>query len=218
MSSCLIIGGNGGLGRQLIPMLTTNRWPEPRYDVIAPDSKELDITDLNAVTDFFDKNSFDLVINMSCCNIDGFVHKLNQENFLKQIDVNIVGNVNLVSTALKHMRNTSGGNIILFSSILSDKAVAGTSMYSGCKGFIDSFVRTAAIENFNKNVYINSIQLGYFDGGLTDRIPDDIRTQIEKSIPAGRLGNVWEIYNTIEYIVKTPYVSGSTIQINGGLL
>ena len=216
MSSCLIIGGNGGLGRQLIPIL------KPKYNIVAPGSKELDITDLNAVTDFFDKNSFDLVINMSCCNIDGFVHKLNQKNFLKQIDVNIVGNVNLVSTALKHMRNrkwdTSGGNIILFSSILSDKAVAGTSMYSGCKGFIDSFVRTAAIENFNKNIYINSIQLGYFDGGLTDRIPDDILTQIEKSIPAGRLGNVWEIYNTIEYIVKTPYVSGSTIQVNGGLL
>ena len=216
MSSCLIIGGNGGLGRQLIPIL------KPKYNIVAPGSKELDITDLNAVTNFFDKNSFDLVINMSCCNIDGFVHKLNQENFLKQIDVNIVGNVNLVSTALKHMRNrkwdTSGGNIILFSSILSDKAVAGTSMYSGCKGFIDSFVRTAAIENFNKNIYINSIQLGYFDGGLTDRIPDDILTQIEKSIPAGRLGNVWEIYNTIEYIVKTPYVSGSTIQVNGGLL
>jgi|TARA_R100000388_G_scaffold6589_1_gene6356 NAD(P)-dependent dehydrogenase (short-subunit alcohol dehydrogenase family) len=216
VSSCLIIGGNGGLGRQLIPIL------KPKYNIVAPGSKELDITDLNAVTDFFDKNSFDLVINMSCCNIDGFVHKLNQENFLKQIDVNIVGNVNLVSTALKHMRNrkwdTSGGNIILFSSILSDKAVAGTSMYSGCKGFIDSFVRTAAIENFNKNIYINSIQLGYFDGGLTDRIPDDILTQIEKSIPAGRLGNVWEIYNTIEYIVKTPYVSGSTIQVNGGLL
>ena len=216
MSSCLIIGGNGGLGRQLIPIL------KPKYNIVAPGSKELDITDLNAVTDFFDKNSFDLVINMSCCNIDGFVHKLNQENFLKQIDVNIVGNVNLVSTALKYMRNrkwnTSGGNIILFSSILSDKAVAGTSMYSGCKGFIDSFVRTAAIENFNKNIYINSIQLGYFDGGLTDRIPDDILTQIEKSIPAGRLGNVWEIYNTIEYIVKTPYVSGSTIQVNGGLL
>ena len=216
MSSCLIIGGNGGLGRQLIPIL------KPKYNIVAPGSKELDITDLNAVTNFFDKNSFDLVINMSCCNIDAFVHKLNQENFLKQIDVNIVGNVNLVSTALKHMRNrkwnTSGGNIILFSSILSDKAVAGTSMYSGCKGFIDSFVRTAAIENFNKNIYINSIQLGYFDGGLTDRIPDDILTQIEKSIPAGRLGNVWEIYNTIEYIVKTPYVSGSTIQVNGGLL
>ena len=216
MSSCLIIGGNGGLGRQLIPIL------KPKYNIVAPGSKELDITDLNAVTNFFDKNSFDLVINMSCCNIDGFVHKLNQENFLKQIDVNIVGNVNLVSTALKYMRNrkwnTSGGNIILFSSILSDKAVAGTSMYSGCKGFIDSFVRTAAIENFNKNIYINSIQLGYFDGGLTDRIPDDILTQIEKSIPAGRLGNVWEIYNTIEYIVKTPYVSGSTIQVNGGLL
>ena len=216
MSSCLIIGGNGGLGRQLIPIL------KPKYNIVAPGSKELDITDLNAVTNFFDKNSFDLVINMSCCNIDGFVHKLNQENFLKQIDVNIVGNVNLVSTALKHMRNrkwnTSGGNIILFSSILSDKAVAGTSMYSGCKGFIDSFVRTAAIENFNKNIYINSIQLGYFDGGLTDRIPDDILTQIEKSIPAGLLGNVWEIYNTFEYIVKTPYVSGSTIQVNGGLL
>lgn len=211
MKSCLVIGGNGGLGKQLTPILAQT------YDVYAPRSKELDITDLDAVTDFFGKNSFDLVINMSCCNIDGFVHKLNEMDYLKQIDINITGNVNLVSTALQYMRST-GGNIILFSSILSDKAVLGTSMYSGCKGFIDSFVRTAAVENFNKNVYINSIQLGYFDGGLTDRIPEGIREQIQNSIPAGRLGNVNEIYNTIEYIVKTPYVSGSTIRVNGGAL
>ncbi len=211
MKSCLVIGGNGGLGKQLTPILAQT------YDVYAPRSKELDITDLNAVTDFFSKNSFDLVINMSCCNIDGFVHKLNEMDYLKQIDINITGNVNLVTTALQYMRST-GGNIILFSSILSDKAVPGTSMYSGCKGFIDSFVRTAAVENFNKNVYINSIQLGYFDGGLTDRIPEGIREQIQRSIPAGRLGNVDEIYNTIEYITKTPYVSGSTIRVNGGAL
>lgn len=211
MKSCLVIGGNGGLGKQLTPILAQT------YDVYAPRSKELDITDLDAVTDFFGKNSFDLVINMSCCNIDGFVHKLNEMDYLKQIDINITGNVNLISTALQYMRST-GGNIILFSSILSDKAVLGTSMYSGCKGFIDSFVRTAAVENFNKNVYINSIQLGYFNGGLTDRIPEGIREQIQNSIPAGRLGNVNEIYNTIEYIVKTPYVSGSTIRVNGGAL
>jgi len=211
VKSCLVIGGNGGLGKQLTPILSQT------YDVYAPRSKELDITDLNAVTDFFGKNSFDLVINMSCCNIDGFVHKLNEMDYLKQIDINITGNVNLVSTALQYMRST-GGNIILFSSILSDKSVPGTSMYSGCKGFIDSFVRTAAVENFNKNVYINSIQLGYFDGGLTDRIPEGIREQIQNSIPAGRLGNVDEIYNTIEYITKTPYVSGSTIRVNGAAL
>ena len=81
MKSCLVIGGNGGLGKQLTPILAQT------YDVYAPRSKELDITDLDAVTDFFGKNSFDLVINMSCCNIDGFVHKLNEMDYLKQIDL-----------------------------------------------------------------------------------------------------------------------------------
>ena len=53
---------------------------------------------------------------------------------------------------------------------------------------------------------------------MTDRIPEGIREQIQRSIPAGRLGNVDEIHNTIEYITKTPYVSGSTIRVNGGAL
>jgi 3-oxoacyl-[acyl-carrier protein] reductase len=211
LKKCLIIGGNGGLGRQLTPLL------ESKYDVYAPTSDKLDITNLLELQSLFKKNTYDLIINMSCCNVDGFAHKLNEAEVNKQINVNIIGNVNIVNSALQNMRN-SGGNIILFSSILAEKAVPGTSIYSGCKGFIESFVRTVAIENFRKNLFINALQLGYFDGGLTYRIPEDLRNHIQDTIPAGRFGSINEIYNTIDYIISTPYVSGSTLRVNGGVL
>ena len=75
-----------------------------------------------------------------------------------------------------------------------------------------------AIENFRKNLFINALQLGYFDGGLTYRIPEDLRNHIQDTIPAGRFGSINEIYNTIDYIISTPYVSGSTLRVNGGVL
>jgi 3-oxoacyl-[acyl-carrier protein] reductase len=111
-----------------------------------------------------------------------------------------------------------GGNIILASSILADKAQVGTSIYSATKGFIESYVRTVAAENFNKNVYINAIQLGYFEKGLTETISEDIQQEIMKTIPARRWGKIEEVYNTIEYILSTSYISGQTLRINGGLL
>jgi NAD(P)-dependent dehydrogenase (short-subunit alcohol dehydrogenase family) len=77
-------------------------------------------------------------------------------------------------------------------------------------------MRAVARENMGK-VTCATIQLGYMNAGLINKIPNDIREKIIENIPAKRLGTVEEIYNTIEYIVKTPYVSGFTLKLNGGL-
>jgi NAD(P)-dependent dehydrogenase (short-subunit alcohol dehydrogenase family) len=85
---------------------------------------------------------------------------------------NIIGNINVTSSALRHMRS-GGGTIILLSSVLAMKPEFGTSIYAGCKGFIESYIKTVAHENMGK-VSVVGIELGYFDGGLTHRISSDI--------------------------------------------
>ena len=215
MKTVALFGGTGGLGSQLTPLLRES------YNVIAVGSKDVDVTSYGSVQTFFSSNEIDIVINLSGYNYDSFLHKYTEESYseiLKQIDINVKGSINVASCALPQMRERQYGRIVLLSSILADHPAISTSIYSGCKGFVDSFVKTVAIENITKNVTCNSLQLGYFDGGLTYKIPETFRETIKNNIPAKRWGSIEELFNTVDYLIKTSYITGQNINISGGII
>ena len=82
---------------------------------------------------------------------------------------------------------------------------------------ISSSKSEGSIENMNKGITCNSIQLGYFDGGMTYAIPEKIIEKVKDNIPLKRFGNISELHNTVNYIINTPYITGTSIKINGGL-
>jgi 3-oxoacyl-[acyl-carrier protein] reductase len=215
MKTIALFGGTGGLGSQLAPLL------QEVYNVIVVGSKYVDVTNYDNVKTFFSNNEIDIVINLSGYNYDSFLHKYTEEIYSevqKQIDINIKGTVNVTSCALPQMRERQYGRIVLLSSVLADHPVISTSIYSGCKGFVDSFTKTVALENIGKNVTCNSLQLGYFDGGLTYKIPESFREVVKNNIPAKRWGSIRELYNTVDYLIKTPYLTGQNINISGGII
>jgi NAD(P)-dependent dehydrogenase (short-subunit alcohol dehydrogenase family) len=214
MYKIALFGATGGIGSQLSKKLKN------RYEVIDIGSKDVDVTDYNQVKLFFENNDIDIVINLAGVNYDKFIHKICEDdltNTKKSIDINIMGTINIVSCCLQKMRSKSYGRIILTSSVLAKKPVVSTSVYSGCKGFIDSFSKTVALENASKNITCNSIQLGYFDGGLTYKIDESIRDNIKNTIPMNRWGSIDELENLIELLINTPYITGTNIKINGGI-
>jgi len=216
MKTIALFGGTGGLGSQL-----SSNYLQNEYNVINIGSKLVDVTKYLEVQNFFDTNDIDVVINLSGYNYDSFIHKYDKNNYFeieKQIDVNIKGTINIVSCCISKMREKQFGRVILASSLLADHPVISTSIYSGCKGFVDSLVKTVAIENANKNISCNSLQLGYFDGGLTYKIPESFRESIKNSIPAKRWGTIEELYNTVQYLIKSPYITGQNINISGGII
>jgi NAD(P)-dependent dehydrogenase (short-subunit alcohol dehydrogenase family) len=203
------------LGSQLVPLLSNE------FNVIALGSKDVDVSSYDSVSNFFSNNTIDIVINLSGYNSDNFLHKYNESNYSeveKQIDINIKGTINIVSACLSYMRSNNYGRIILASSVLADHPVISTSIYSGCKGFVDSLTKTVAIENASKNISCNSLQLGYFDGGLTYKIPEEFRNSIKNTIPAKRWGSIDELYNTVKYLIDTGYINGQNINISGGII
>jgi NAD(P)-dependent dehydrogenase (short-subunit alcohol dehydrogenase family) len=213
MKKVIIFGATGGLGNSISKKLTD-------YDIINLGSADLDITNYDQVNEFFKTNPADIVINFAGVNFDKFAHKLTPDNkdiINKQIDVNIKGTINIVTSCLPQMREKNYGRIILISSVLAEKPVVSTSIYSGCKGFLDSFAKTIGLENANKNISCNTIQLGYFDGGMTYKIPEQIRNSILESIPTKRWGSIDELENTVRYLINTPYVNGINLKINGGI-
>lgn len=214
----LLVGASGGLGSQVLSLL------QKKYDVTPLSSKELDLTDSNSVKEFFEQYPvWDVVVNLSGYNFDTFVHKMgfddqNISKLDKLIDVNIRGNINLLAGALPGMRNQKFGRVILISSVLSRKSQVGTGLYSATKSFIDTLARIANAENIGKGVTVNSVRLGYFDGGLAHKIPEQYANIILDSIPLHRWGSIEELYNILNFIIETEYCAGQNLEVSGGLL
>jgi NAD(P)-dependent dehydrogenase (short-subunit alcohol dehydrogenase family) len=72
------------------------------------------------------------------------------------------------------------------------------------------------LENSKYGITSNSIQLGYFEGGLTDKVPNDILQNVKNNISLKRLGKVKEISSLIKTIISTEYINGTNISITGG--
>jgi 3-oxoacyl-[acyl-carrier protein] reductase len=215
MKKILIVGGTGGLGSQVSKILSG------KYEVTSVGSSELDVRDMEKCNSFFENKQFDIVLNMSGVNYDSFIHKLtpnDSDKINQMIDVNIKGTINLVSSCLPYMREQKYGRIILISSVLSEKSVIGTSIYSSCKAFLDKFVKNISLENIKKGITSNTIQLGYFDGGMTYKIPENYIENVKQDIGLNRFGSIKELSNTIEYFIENEYVTGINLKIDGGLI
>lgn len=205
-----IFGGSGGLGKKVSEALEG-------YKITSLSSKDLDIRSYDKCKEFFDSNEIDVVINLAGVNHDKFIHKLGKQdeymiNYI--LEVNLRGSVNIAAACLPGMRDRGYGRLIYISSVLATKIVPGTALYSSCKAFIDRFVKSASAENISKGVTVNSIQLGYFDGGLTYKLPNP--DEIKNSLPLKRWGTAKELVKTIEYFIQNEYATGMNLQLNGG--
>jgi NAD(P)-dependent dehydrogenase (short-subunit alcohol dehydrogenase family) len=95
--------------------------------------------------------------------------------------------------------------------------VIGTSAYAASKAGLNGMIKSIALENALKNVTVNNINLGYFNIGMINTVPEEMQQRIKEKIPHNEFGDPGNIFNTIQYIRETPYLTGTCIDLNGGL-
>ena len=214
MKKIVVFGGTGGVGQKLIPFL------EQKYQVTTLGSKNVDVTSFEELKSFFTDYEFDIVLNMSGLKYDVFLSKINEEDqksINDMIDVNIKGNINIVSTCLPKIIEKKYGRIISISSVFSELNVPKNSIYCATKAFVDRFISNANKENIKYGITCNSIQLGYWDGGMCHRVEEKYQEMAKEKIGLKRWGSIEELYNTVNYIVDNEYVCGVNLRIDGGL-
>ncbi len=224
----LFAGASGGIGKYLAEQFsekgfevfgTYNSHPPKqnlKYKMDKVDvTKESEIEEwINNVANCLDELSFIYCVGL---NYNCITHKAETDKWLEVINTNLIG----AQLSLKHilplMRNKRYGRIILFSSVVPQIGVPGTSAYSSSKAGLWGLTKTVAIENASYGITINTVNLGYFDIGMIKDVPTDLLNKIINSIPIGRLGDPVNILKTVEYLIATDYITGSQINLNGGL-
>lgn len=210
-NNIVIFGGSSGLAKQVIPELH-----DAGFNVLPLSSTECDVRDYLSVDSKIKEAS--IVLYFSVVNYDNLICNLDFEQVSHAIDVNIIGFTNVLKSSALTFKQKGFGRVIYISSILSSNPIKGTGIYSSSKAFCDTMIKVFAQENGKYGITGNSIQLGYFDGGLTYKVPENILDSVKKTIPSGRFGNSKELSSLILQIIHNDYLNGSTIKLTGGLI
>lgn len=241
MKNILLIGSSGGLGKHFTKGLALagynlalhyNSNIEGLNEIIKEISKKevkismykADISDENSVKEMVDKvktdfGTIDILINNAGLSLNAMSWKLSSENWNKVIGVNLTGPFLCSKHVIPIMKENNQGRIIFMSSVVGQIGVPGTAAYAATKAGLNGLCKTISKELVKSNITANIISLGYFEAGLLFQIPEDIREQIRESIPIKKFGNPYEILECILYICsdKSSYLTGQTINLNGGL-
>ena len=125
----------------------------------------LDVTDVSAIHKLVD-NSFgkfdriDVVVSNAGYGLFGAAEELSDAEIDHIIATNLTGSIQLIKSALPHMRKQSGGRIIQLSSYGGQVAFPGNSMYHATKWGIEGFCEAVAQEVKPFNIGITLVEPG----------------------------------------------------------
>lgn len=158
-----------------------------------------------------------VLLNCAGNNYNCFAHKSKPEEWSKVISINLIGTYNMIRSILPSMRAQNYGRIINFSSVVAEVGVPGTSAYAASKAGLWGMTRSMAVENANKGISINNLNLGYFDIGMIREVSAEDQIIVKKKIPTGKFGDPQNIFNAVNFIITSDYLTGTSLDINGGI-
>ena len=158
-----------------------------------------------------------VLINCAGTNYNAFAHKADLIKWSRVVEVNLIGTFNVIHAVLPIMREKEYGRIINFSSVVAQIGIPGTSAYASSKAGLWGLSRSIAVENAKKGITINNLNLGYFDIGMIEQVPDEFQKVLKEKIPSGKFGNPDTVFNTVNFLIENDYINGTSIDINAGL-
>jgi acetoacetyl-CoA reductase/3-oxoacyl-[acyl-carrier protein] reductase len=209
----IISGASGGIGKYLFEYYLQNgivvygtyfkTKPEVEYREFL---HKVDISNQHDVNTFVNSIKSEIkqvtLINCAGVNYNSSAHLADIIEWQKVVNINLFGSFNMIHALLPLMREQNYGRIINLSSVLSQIGVAGTSAYSASKSALNGLVKSIAKEN---------------DIGMIQEVPENVLSVMKDKIPCKKFGDPQNILNAVNFLIRSEYVNGTSIDINGGL-
>ncbi len=148
--------------------------------------------------------------------------EIDEEVWAQVFAVNTTGVWLSMKHEIEHMRANGGGVIINSASNIGFHGRRpGMSAYAASKAAVSVLTRNIAREYIGEGVRINSISPGATDTTMSYRSgesKEDRDTRVAGVVPAGRVGDVQEIADTVLWLAsdRSSYVVGHDLVVDGG--
>lgn len=164
-----------------------------------------------------------LVNNAGIMQIES-VPTIDMDNFAKMMDTNVYALVRLTQAAVPHLEKTKG-NVLNVSSSVSLRREDSVSSYTITKAAVDQLTKSAAMDLASRRIRVNSINpvvvrtpLFENSGVVTAATADDFYKTYASIYPLGRVGEVSDTSNAIEFLTKdsSNFLTGIILAVDGG--
>jgi len=163
----------------------------------------------------------DVLVNNAGVYRFASLEAITEEQFHRDFGVNVLGTILSTQEAVKLFR-PEGGSVINVSSVISQRASAGATVYAATKGAVDSVTRVLALELAPRRIRVNTLAPGATDTEGTHSAGiagTDFQKQIIADTPLGRLGQADDIARVAVFLASDDagWVTGERLSASGGL-
>ena len=165
---------------------------------------------------------------INCAGILGSGRVLGRDGAMKlsqfqaTVMVNLVGSFNVAKACAERMQHNEAGTdgergvIVNTASVAAYEGQIGQAAYSASKGGVVGMTLPMARELARFGIRVMTVAPGVFWTPMVDGMPQAVQDSLAATIPfPSRLGQPAEFADTVAFILRTRYLNGETIRLDG---
>ncbi len=181
-----------------------------------------DIADAQALAALFDRaeaefGRVDVLVNNAGISKFSPLAEVLDEDFQRQVAVNLTGTFNGMREGAKRMRD--GGRIINLSTSIIGHYSPGNGVYAATKAAVEAMTHILAKELGTRGITVNAVAPGPIATELLFKgRSEDLIQRLINDIPLGRLGLPEDIARIVSFLAsaESGWINGQIIRANGG--
>lgn len=213
LKRAVITGGTGGLGKAIAIELSECDW-----DVVALGQSDLDLTNDQAVTQFFEWNRCDLLV---CCA--GIIHdvplsRMEEGQWDNVFEVNFRAAARCATAVVPGMLAKGCGHVVFISSYAALRPAVGQAAYATAKAALHGLVREMAKQYGGAGLRFNVVLPGFLETSMTEAVSNKRKEVIRDAHCLGHFNTPEEAAGFVRFLEeKLPFTSGQIFSLDSRL-
>lgn len=189
-----------------------------------------DVSDSSSVANAFNDiakvtDTVDVLVNNAGVGAIGTVEEATDEDWMKVLQVNVVGTARVSAAALPFLRRSKHASITNMCSIAATVGLPARTVYSASKGAVFSLTLAMAADHLHEKIRVNCVNPGTADTPWIGRLlsqaadPDAERAALNARQPIGRLISPEEVASAVCFLASPNQASttGISLAVDGGM-
>lgn len=221
----LLTGGSRGIGAAIVTALREAGHVVTVVSRTSPESDHWISVDLSKSYERFHlieqavnlMGGLDVLINNAGAQHHAPAIEYERSQWHGQIELMLTAPFDLSQQAAKYMLKHGGGRIINIASVAGIQGTRGIVAYSVAKAGLIEMTKCLSNE-WQPLITVNAIAPGFIETDM-QTLDADHKAAMLGRLPAGRFGTVEEVARTTLWLATdAPYITGTTILVDGGWL